>query len=81
MNGYEPNPRLWCGKLLDYPRSTVSVSAPPSREDCKMLDAIMKAAKQIHEEFDCLSDHVQTKKQVREQIASIIWHHVDRRQR
>lgn len=50
----------------------------PTRDDCRMLDAIMKAAKQIHEEFDCLSDHVMTKKQIREQIAAIIWKHIDR---
>ena len=48
----------------------------PTKKDCRMLEAIMKAAKQIHEEFDCLSDHVMTKRQIREQIATIIWKHV-----
>jgi hypothetical protein len=53
----------------------------PTKDDCRMLDAIMKAAKQIHAEFDCLSDHVMTAKQIREQIAHIIWKHIDRRAR
>ena len=50
----------------------------PTKKDCQMLDAIMKAAKQIHAEFDCLSDHVMTKRQIREQIAAIIWAHIER---
>ena len=53
----------------------------PTKDDSRMLDAIMKAAKQIHEEFDCLSDHVMTKRQICEQIATIIWKHIDRRER
>ena len=54
-------------------------ASTPTKDDCRMLDAIMKAAKQIHDEFDCLSDHVMTKRQIREQIAAIIWKHVDAR--
>jgi hypothetical protein len=51
----------------------------PTKDDCRMLDAIMRAAKQIEAEFDCLSDHVMTKKQIREQISMIIWKHIDGR--
>lgn len=51
----------------------------PNSSDCRMLDAVMKAAKQIHEEFDCLSDHVMTKKNIREQIAAIIWKRLEAR--
>lgn len=51
----------------------------PTKKDCHMLDAIMKAAKQIRAEFDCLSDHVMSKKQIEEQLAAIIWKHVDAR--
>lgn len=40
--------------------------------------AVRNAAKQIHEEFDCLSDHVLTKRQIREQITSIILRHLRR---
>lgn len=58
--------------------STMSIKTKPDKDDCRMLDAIMKAAKQIEEEFDCLSDHVMTKRKVREQIAAIIWRHIDK---
>lgn len=50
----------------------------PTKDDCLIVEAIGKAAKQINAEFDCLSDHVQTKKQIREQISSIIWKHLDK---
>ena len=49
----------------------------PSKEDCRVLDAAAKAAKQIHAEFDCLSDHVQTKREIEAQIAHIIWKYFD----
>jgi len=55
--------------------------AAPTKDDCHMLDAIMKAAKQIYAEFDCLADHAMTPKQIREQIAHIIWTHIDKRKR
>lgn len=53
----------------------------PTKYDCWILEAIMRAAKQIHAEFDCLSDHVQTKRQIEEQISAIIWKHIDKARR
>lgn len=42
----------------------------------KLTKAITRAANQIHAEFDCLSDHVMTKKQIKTQIAAIIFKHI-----
>lgn len=57
---------------------TAKQAQQPSKADGRTLNAIMKAAKQIHEEFDCLSDHVQTKGEIHQQIASIIWRQLER---
>lgn len=67
-----------CGRCF---ACCVGHRSAPTKDDCHMLDAIMVAAKQIHAEFDCLSDHVMTARQIREQIAAIIWKHIDRRKR
>lgn len=61
--------------LVDFVESGVMF---PTKDDCQIVEAINKAAEQIHAEFDCLSDHVQTKRQILEQISAIIWRHLDK---